>query len=446
MRRVFFGAWLILVTPAVWAQNDMSGMSMPMAHDSAAPRPKGPPMSHSTSLNLPMTRDGSGTGWAPDLSPMYGWMHHSPHWMYMVHGNVDLRYTAQDVFKDGSRGGAKWDAPNWIMGMAQRRVGTKGLLHFNLMMSLDRLTLGGAGYPLLFQTGESWKGIPLVDHQHPHDLFAEVSASYAYALSKNQDLFLYLGYPGEPALGPVAFMHRPSAFYDPDAPLSHHWQDATHITFGVATLGYRLDRWKLEISSFTGREPDENRYNFDKPRMDSYSARLSFAPSVHYSLQVSEGYIKSPEALEPGIDVWRTTASAMAGYALSGDRSLDASLVWGMNKGVGALPDNSLLLETAYRVRTWAWYLRYEWVQKTAEELVLSPSEYDPADIFSINALTLGLNKALARTGPLQLALGAQVTLNRADGRLDPLYGSLPVGAEVFLQIHPTGMHMGHSM
>jgi hypothetical protein len=31
-------------------------------------------------------------------------------------------------------------------------------------------------------------------------------------------------------------MHRPSQ-HDPDAPIGHHWQDSTHITFGVATLG-----------------------------------------------------------------------------------------------------------------------------------------------------------------------------------------------------------------
>jgi hypothetical protein len=285
-----------------------------------------------------------------------------------------------------------------------------------------------------------------VDRQHPHNLFSEVSASYSYALSKRSDVFVYLGYPGEPALGPVAFMHRPSAQYDPDAPLGHHWEDATHITFGVATLGYRLDRWRAEVSSFTGREPDENRYGFNQPRMDSYSARLSFAPSSHYSLQVSEGFLKSPEALEPGVNVWRTTASALAAYPLSMDRSLDAALVWGMNRSPGQLPDNAALLEVAYRVRAWAWYLRYEWVQKTAEELALSPSDFNATAIFPLQAATLGLNRALAHEGPLGLAVGGQVTLNRPDGRLDGLYGSTPIGAEVFFRVYPEAMHMGHSM
>jgi hypothetical protein len=50
------------------------------------------PMTHSYSLNLPMNRNGSGTGWLPDASPMYGYMVHTKKWMYMFHGNIVLRY------------------------------------------------------------------------------------------------------------------------------------------------------------------------------------------------------------------------------------------------------------------------------------------------------------------------------------------------------------------
>ncbi|RZK34226.1 MAG: hypothetical protein EOO90_31105, partial [Pedobacter sp.] len=224
-------------------------------HDMATMNPA-TAMSHAYSLNLPMERNGSGTSWLPDASPMYGMMFHAKKWMYMLHGNVALRYIRQDISNKGSRGAEKFDAPNWFMFMGQRKVGQKGLFHFSSMLSLDRLTEGGAGYPLLFQTGESWKGQPLVDRQHPHDLFSELSVAYTYAFSKKTDLTFYLGYPGEPALGSVAFMHRPSALANPDAPISHHWNDGTHITFGVATLGFRYDQFKIEASSFTGREPD----------------------------------------------------------------------------------------------------------------------------------------------------------------------------------------------
>jgi hypothetical protein len=138
--------------------------------------------------------------------------------MMMFHGDIFVRYNVQDITHQGSRGAAKWDAPDMIMGMAQREIGEKGLLHFSLMLSTDALIAGGYGYPLLYQTGESWKGQPLVDRQHPHDLFSEVSVSYAYAISKKSDLNVYLGYPGEPALGPVTFIHRPSAMFNPMPP------------------------------------------------------------------------------------------------------------------------------------------------------------------------------------------------------------------------------------
>lgn len=247
---------------------NMQGMDMsnPMSHHMN--------MSHSYSLNLPMNRNGSGTGCLPDASPMFGYMFQTPKWMYMLHGNFFLRYNNQDFTNKGSRGDSKLDVPDWLMFMGQRQVGKNGLFHFSVMSSLDAVFGGNAGYPLLFQSGEAYKGKSIVDRQHPHDLFSELSVSYSQALSKKADVFAYVGYPGEPALGPVAFMHRPSALANPDAPISHHWVDATHVTFGVATLGVRYGQFKIEGSSFTGREPDENRYDFDKARFDSWSGRL----------------------------------------------------------------------------------------------------------------------------------------------------------------------------
>lgn len=394
-------------------------------------------MSSSQSKNLPMERNGSGTSWLPDASPMYGMMFHNGPWMYMLHGNISFRYTNQDFTNQGSRGGHKVDAPNWFMGMAQRPVGKNGLISLNLMMSLDPLTDHGNGYPLLFQTGESWNGQPLVDRQHPHDLFSEVAATYTYAFSKKTDLSFYLGYPGEPALGPVAFMHRPSAMSNPDAPLSHHWSDATHITFGVATIGFRYGQFKIEGSSFTGREPDENRYDFDKPRFDSWSTRLDYNPSGNWALQVSHGFIKSPEALMPEEDVHRTTASATYSLPFGNNRTFNAAAVWGMNKTAGHAADNSILLEGDIRIKKLDVYTRFEFVQKTTEELNLNPLAYGDDTIFPVNAITLGLNYDLLKLGPLNLAAGGQLTYYGVASKLTSLYGSGPLGGEVFLRLYP---------
>lgn len=398
-----------------------------------------PPMSHALSLNLPMTRNGSGTAWLPDSTPMYGYMIHSKKWMYMFHGNVFARYTNQDVFNSGTRGDKKFDAVNWFMAMGQRKVGKKGLFRFSSMVSLDNL-FGGDGYPLLFQTGETWKGQPLVDRQHPHDLFSELSVSYSYAVNTNTDVFIYAGYPGEPALGSVAFMHRVSSLYGPDAPLSHHWNDGTHITFGVLTGGIRLGKFKLDASSFKGREPDENRNNFDAPRFDSYSGRLSYNPNAYWALQVSQGFIFSPESSRPAENVYRTTASAVYSKPLSNDNFFNATALWGLNKSHAY--EHAVLLEAAWVIKRFSVYGRYEWVQKSVEELDLNKVDYDHDALFAVNALTMGLGYDIIQSKAGRIALGAQSTYYSADSRLDALYGKNPVSVQAFVRFYPPRMRV----
>jgi hypothetical protein len=398
-------------------------------------------MSHAFSLHLPMSRNGSGTGWLPDASPMYGNMHHSKNWMFMLHGNLFIRYNNQDFSGKGSRGDSKVDAPNWLMLMGQRKMGNKGLLHFNTMFSLDAFT-GSAGYPLLFQSGEAYKGAPLVDRQHPHDLFSELSVSYAHALSAKTDVFVYAAYPGEPALGPVAFMHRPSALYNPDAPLSHHWADATHISFGVATLGVRVGQLKLEASSFTGREPNEKRFDFDKPRFDSWSGRLSFNPSSNWALQVSHGFLNEPEELHPGEDVNRTTASVNYSLPLKKNGWFNAVALWGMNKVKEHDAENAFLLEGSWRGKRLAIHGRYEYVEKSVEELNLDKAVYGEHAVFPVNAFTVGFNYDLIAIGKIRVAGGSQFSMYAASAKLNSLYGKNPMAYEVYLRIYPGLMKM----
>jgi hypothetical protein len=401
-------------------------------------------MNSQYSLDLPMNRDGSGTSWVPDQTPMYGYMFHGKHWMTMIHGSLFLRYNNQDVFNAGSRGGTKVDAPDWFMVMTQRAVGNSGLFSINTMFSFDPFLVGPGGYPLLFQTGESYKGKPLVDTQHPHDLFAEISPNYTQRVSKDADISASVGYPGEPALGPPVFMHRLSAMNDPDAPLSHHYADATHITFGVATLGFRYQDVKLEGSIFTGREPDEFRYNFDRATFDSYSVRLSYNPSDEWAMQVSNGWIHSPEALEPQQNVDRFTASAIYTKSLNYDSFIATTLVYGQNHfsdNQKTLP--SVLLESSLQLHQLAIYGRYEYVEKDAEELALTGS-YPLNPNFTINALTLGVNHRLTGFGQTNLTGGIQSTLNMSPVPLRSLYGTASIAVEVYIRISPSIMMMGH--
>ncbi len=426
---------LTVVQLSLMAQHDHHAMEM----DSTASGKEMSPMTHAFSLNLPMTRNGSGTGWLPDSTPMYGYMLHRKKWMYMFHGNIFSRYTKQDVFNNGSRGGEKFDVVNWFMVMGQRRVGNNGLFRFSCMLSLDNL-FGGNGYPLLFQTGETWQGMPLVDRQHPHDLFSELSVAYTHAINKKTDIFIYAAYPGEPALGSVAFMHRVSSLYTADAPLSHHWNDGTHITFGVLTGGLRLDKFKLEGSVFNGREPDENRYSFDSPRFNSYSGRVSFNPNPSWSLQLSEGFVKSPEYLNADENVCRTTASAVYSKPLRKSNFFNATALWALNKSDAN--EHAALLEAVVVLNKLALYTRLEYVQKSAQELNLDLNGYDRADIFPVKALTLGVSYDVIRSKNGSLSLGAQGTYYSVDGRLNSLYGKDPTSAQVFLRLYPPRMRM----
>ncbi|HEV2803916.1 MAG TPA: heavy metal-binding domain-containing protein [Chthoniobacterales bacterium] len=392
-------------------------------------------MTSSINLSDAMNREGSGTSWLPDSSPMYGRMLMFGDDMLMLHGAIFPRY----VNANTRRGDDRIDAPNWFMAMYSHPLGENAQLGFRGMMSLDLLTEGGRGYPLLFQSGETWNGEALHDRQHPHDLFDEISISYSQKFGRDFSAYLYVGYPGEPALGPPAFMHRISAMDNPDAPLSHHWQDSTHVTFGVVTLGLVWRDFKIEGSTFTGREPDERRYDFDDPKLDSFSGRLSWNPTKDLALQVSHGYMHSPEELEPDANRHRTTASLIYNRALGHDSNWSNAIVWGQNRDRAAGKTQSILLETNYQRGRDTIYARFEHVEKPGHELVLDEADHER--VFPVNAYTLGYVRDLSHGKGIDVGLGGQFTIHDVPGDLDRYYGDgVPFAFQVFLRVRPSLM------
>ena len=384
-------------------------------------------------LGIPESRAGSGTSWLPDASPMHAAHYHAGSWALMLHGAAFGLYDDQG----GPRGADRVVAVDWGMLAASRNLG-EARLELRTMLSTEPWTVGSRGYPLLLQSGESYGGTSLHDRQHPHDLFVELAARYDRPVTRDLALFLYLAPVGEPALGPVAFPHRPSAEADPFAPLGHHWQDATHITYGVVTAGLFTRSLKIEASWFNGREPDENRTDFDYAgrRLDSYAGRLTVNPSARWSLATWYGYLASPEALTPGEAVHRYGASALFSRALGSTGHWSSALIFGANTIVGAnetLP--SVLIETTVAPDSRnSVFGRVEYVRKRAEDLAVPG--IPPELVYDVEAVSVGYERDLARTGGAGWGLGGRGALSFVPPSLEALYGSrTPVGGAVYLRL-----------
>ncbi len=395
--------------------------------------------------NLPSPHDGSGTAWEPASVPEHDWMlmrvesptsrksgeKRGTRWSLMAHGVIFADYNQQG----GPRGEGKAESVNWAMLMEQHKL-FGGTILFRQMFSAESLTSPHPGFPELFQTGETYHGEPLVDHQHPHNVFAELSALYLLPLSKQISWELYGGPSAEPALGPVTYIHRTSAAELPLAPLSHHLQDSTHTSFGVVTTGFIIDRVKdrikLEASAFNGHEPNEERWSIELAPLDSYSARVSLAPTRDWTAQYSIGRLDHPEALEPWSQ-WRQTASVEYNHPLVAG-NWATSLVWGRVHEIGTATNlNGYLLESTLNFfrRNYA-FTRLELVDKNElfPQAVVEPS-------YRIGAYTFGATRDLVQNSVWQLGLGADMTIYSKPAALDAAYGAYPVSFQIFLRLRP---------
>jgi hypothetical protein len=377
------------------------------------------------------SREGSGTSWQPDSSPMFMKMLPSV-------GGFDLSAMGTVQFgyvNDGGKRGEKEffsDSMIMLMGQKEEAGGTLGL---DFMTSLDPIINGEDGVPDLFQTGETAHGVPLVDRQHPHNLFSELAASYSHPLGKDWSAFVYGGPVGEPALGNVMFMHRPSGLEIPEAPITHHWFDSTHISFGVATLGVTYqDRWKLDGSVFNGHEPGENRYTIGPEGLNSASGRLSYNPDRDWSLSASYGYLDSPEAIAPGVNEHRLTMSVAYSHNFSNGDNVSATAYLGQDIVEGnSTPSNGWLGEATYYHARDAIFTRFENVDK--DDLYNVP----PGN-YAINKLVFGDVHNFYTRDQIEYGLGAYLGFYSFPGSLDTLYGSNPVTFGIFLRIRPSKM------
>jgi hypothetical protein len=386
----------------------------------------GPMEQHAVST-LPSPHAGSGTGWQPASVPAHEWMTMRGGWELMAHGVIFTDYNKQG----GPRGEGKAESVNWGMLMEQHALGS-GTILVRQMFSAESLTSPHPGFPELFQTGETYHGEPLIDHQHPHNVFAELSALYTLPLGEKFSWELYGGPTAEPALGPVTYIHRASAAELPMAPLSHHLQDSTHTSFGVVTTGLRIERVKLEASAFNGREPNEERWSIQLAALDSWSGRASVAPTRNWTAQYSIGRLEHPEALEPGSQ-WRQTASVEYNRPIAGG-NWACSVVWGRVHKIAT--DTNL---NGYGLESTLNFLRRDYVF-TRLELVDKDELFPLAAVhpaYRIGAYTFGGVRDLVQDRAWQLGLGGDVTFYSKPAVLDSAYGTHPVSFQVFLRVRP---------
>ncbi len=371
----------------------------------------------------PMSRDASGTAWQPDASEHGGLHAVAGDWMLMGHALFNGVYDWQD----GPRGDEKAFLAGMIMGSARRDFAA-GTLTLRAMLSPDP-AMGAEGYPLLFAAGETADGVDtLIDRQHPHDLIMELSASYSHRLGASDSVFVYAGLPGEPAFGPPTFMHRMSAMDFPEAPISHHWLDSTHITFGVLTAGWVHENWKFEASRFRGREPDEHRTDIESGALDSTSARVSWNPSEHLSLQASWADVASPEALEPELDETRISVSGIYTREIFNGWWSATLAFANKDRSDGVALDAWLGEAALHPNENWTLFARAEAVE--TDEL-----SGHGGPIESVQRVSLGVIRDWRIHEHAIIGIGAMAQQHFASDALEPTYGGDPQGAMGFVRL-----------
>ena len=391
------------------------------------PAMTGMDMTHAESPlgSYPMARDASGTSWQPDASTQSDLMQHAGGWMLMEHAMLNGIYDSQS----GPRGGDKDFVAGMVMLMAQRPLDEGDTLQLRAMLSPDPV-MGPSGYPLLLASGETADGkTALIDRQHPHNLVMELSSSLSHAFGVHDSLFVYAGLPGEPALGPPAFMHRQSAMDDPAAPIAHHWLDSTHIANGVVTVGWIHRDWKLEVSSFNGREPNQDRYEIGPPQLGSQSARLSYNPDPHWSLQASWGHLRSPEQLDPAANEDRWTASAIYTVPLGKDGWWSSTFAYGSKRlSVTGQTLDGWVAETSVKPNDpWTVFARAEGVRNPE----LSPTGAAEA----VGEVSIGAIHDWRISRHIKVGLGALHAFDMVPAALLAAYGENPSGTMAFVRL-----------
>ena len=377
-------------------------------------------------------------------------------WIFGVNAFASLVFDHQG----GKRGKSDVYSENYLSLTAIKPF-SQSVLVLNSRFSLEPFTIGKRGYPLLLQVGGTANNKTfLVDAQHPHDLFSELSMNYIIKLNEDSNFNIYLGLPGAPALGPTGIQVCNIDLAVPESPLLHEALYSTEISYGVVTAGYNWRNITLEGSIFNGRETDKNHFIIHKPKLDSFCGRLTTIFPYNLSAQISYGFLNSPEIVEPEINKKRLVVS-LGWFKEFEDSYLQTMFGFAQNKHIPGNTTKGLIAEFLYNFkRNHSLFLRGELLEtdelfhdehghshnqdnfnhchkhdvncKRKNGLEIDRELFDK--IFNVGRISSGYLYKFPPMDHIRFGLGCSGNISIIPEKLKPIYGNHPLSYYIYAQ------------
>ena len=326
----------------------------------------------------------------------------------------------------GPRGQSRITGPGSLMVMYENDLSPRNTLRIDLMGSAEQVTVGKIGTPQLLQSEN-------LDAMHAHDtiMALEFRDTVQLGASKNQKLTFLFAPRGAAAVGPVPFMHRPSAEGNPDSPLGHNLQDGFHDVSTVYGVGYRSRRTFVEATRFSGKAVS---WPLPLHRSDSFGVRVTQGIDDHADVGASYADVLTPDDAGGGaqherfISAWLATDHKIRGGTLK------SSLIWGQLRSAGHASQNSFLAEAIFQRRLNNIFGRAEILQITPEQLSLVQFTGSGRSRW-VEAVTLGYERVLLKRGSFSLFAGGSLTKDFVPRSFEKDYGTRLGGAKLFLRL-----------
>lgn len=325
----------------------------------------------------------------------------------------------------GLRGQTRVTGPGSLMLMYENSLSYRNTLRIDLMGSAEQATVGKIGTPQLLQSEN-------LDAMHAHDtiMALEFRDTVKFGTSENQKLTFLFAPRGAAAVGPVPYMHRPSAEGNPDSPLGHNLQDGFHDVSTVFGVGFRSRRTFIEATRFSGKAV---KWPLPLHHSDSFGVRVTQGIDDHTDVGASYADVLTPDDAG-GAQHERFVSAWIASNYITSRGTLKSSIIWGQLRSSGHASQNSFLAEAVLQRRFDNIFGRAEILQITPEQLSLV--QFPGSERLRwVKAVTLGYERALLKRGYFSLFAGGSLTKDFVPRSFERDYGPRLGGAKIFLRL-----------